>query len=238
MKKTFLIFFSLFSLFSFAQKINDYEFIMVPTKFDFQSDENEYRLNTLLKFRLEEYGFKAFYTSDQLNTNYSDRCLYLNASVVNESSMFMTKFYVVFKDCNNNIVFQSEIGTSKVKARKDAYKDALEEALKSVKAINYKFNGKNTQQVALKTDALANVKVDSVEVISENSLFAQPIANGFQLVDATPKVVLKILKTSLTDYFMATSVAKNGIVFKKNNEWIFEYYLNEKLISEKLIIKF
>ena len=238
MKKVFLIVFSLWSLFSFAQQINEYEFVMVPTKFDFQKSENEYRLNTLLKYRLEDYGFKAFYTSEQMNTNYTDRCLYLNSNVVNESSMFLTKLYVVFKNCDNAIVFQSDYGTSKIKERKDAYKEALEDALKSVKAVNYKFTGKAAAKVENNLQPATSNVANPTEVINENSLFAQPIANGYQLVDTTPKVILKMFRTSQADYFTANSDTKNGIVFKKNNEWIFEYYMNDQLISEKLNIKF
>lgn len=238
MKKAFLLVFSLWSLFSFAQQINEYEFVLVPTKFDFQKSENEYRLNTLLKYRLEEYGFKAFYTSEQMSTNYADRCLYLNANVVNESTMFLIKLYVVFKNCDNAIIYQSDFGTSKIKERKDAYKEALEDALKSVKAVNYKFTGKAAVQVEKVSEPSKSVVANPTAIINENSLFAQPIANGYQLVDTAPKVILKIFRTSEADYFIATSGDKNGIVFKKNNEWIFEYYMKDQLISEKLNIKF
>lgn len=238
MKKTVLLFFSFFSLISFAQEINNYEFVMVPTKFDWQRSENEYRLNTLLKYRLEEYGFNASYTSDQMNTNYSDRCLYLNANVVNESSMFLTKLVVVFKDCNNAVVFQSDIGTSKIKERKDAYKEALEKALETVKTLNYQFSGKKLEETPVILENNIPIAVEKTEIINENTLFAQPIPNGFQLIDTTPKVVLKIYKTSQLDYFTATATDKNGVVFKKNKEWYFEYYVNDKLISEQIFIKF
>jgi hypothetical protein len=69
-------------------------------------------------------------------------------------------------------------------------------------------------------------------------LFAQPVANGYQLVDTTPKVVLKMYRTSQTDSYTAVSDTKNGVVFKKGEEWIFEYYQNDQLVSEKLNIKF
>lgn len=238
MKKAFLIVFSLWSLFSFAQQVNEYEFVIVPTKFDFQKSENEYRLNTLLKYRLEEFGFNAFYTSDQMNSNFSDRCLYLNANVVNESTMFLTKLYVVFKNCDNAIVFQSDHGTSKIKERKESYKEALEEALLSVKAVNYKFTGKANTRLTNNEQHATSIVAQPTEVINENSLFAQPIANGYQLVDTTPKVILKIFRTSQADYFTASSDTKNGVVFKKNKVWIFEYYKDDQLISEQLSIKF
>jgi hypothetical protein len=60
------------------------------------------------------------------------------------------------------------------------------------------------------------------------------------LIDTTPKKVLTLLKTSLQDCFLTeTGVgASNGIVFKKNGEWFFEYYKEGTLVSQKLEIKF
>jgi hypothetical protein len=238
MKKVFLLLFGLSSLCSFSQSINEYEFFTVPTKFEFQDSENEYRINTILKFRLEEYGFKVSFISNELRTNYMDRCLYLNAVVVNESNAFLTKFHVVFKDCNNAVIFKSDVGTSKLKVRKEGAAEALENALKSVKALNYKFTGKNTEIVKMVDESDQVVEVQKTELSVVRTLFAQPILNGYQLIDATPKIILKIFKTSKADYFTATSETNTGVIFKKNNMWIFEYYKEDKLISEELTIKF
>lgn len=76
------------------------------------------------------------------------------------------------------------------------------------------------------------------------TLYAQPIANGYQLVDATPKKVMTLLKTSLQDCFLAetsgagSTSGTSGIVFKNNNQWLFEYYKDGTLVSQKLTIKF
>ncbi len=71
-------------------------------------------------------------------------------------------------------------------------------------------------------------------------LYAQPIANGYQLVDATPKKVMTLLKTSLQDCFLAEmgDGASHGMVFKNNDQWFFEYYKDGTLVSQKLTIKF
>jgi hypothetical protein len=159
-------------------------------------------------------------------------------NVISESGMFVTKFYIEFKDCNDKLVFKSVTGSSRNKDRQAANTEALEEALLSVKDLNYKFEGNSTESVIESTEVIQSVPVVKSVVVSENALFAQPIENGFQLVDKTPKVVLKMFKTTEKDYFIATSESKNGVLFKKNNEWFFEYYLNEKLVSEKLSIKF
>lgn len=419
MKKAFLLFFILFSLVSFAQRINGYEFVMVPTKFDFQRTENEYRLNTLLKFRLEEYGFKAYYTTDPSNKNYKERCMYLTAIVVNESNVFLTRLHILFKDCNNAVVYQSVTGTSKEKNRNNAFNEALAGALVSVKGLNYEFNGvksdhipvaddvlkernedleakynalvaenkalmaKNEALLALRNQDLAEAKARSLEaqnnvpskietvatkeipatkidiptpqvevpevkaapiavkaapqvieteisptkktavatkkkvpasavkkyavkgkpitmkkkqvavakaktpvvekvalveketkivstetplktiepivekteiateqkqevaaeevdlLVKKNEvLFAQPTENGFKLIDSTPKVVLEIIKTMQPDYYNANVDKKFGVLYKKNNQWVFEYFTNGNLNIEILNIKF
>ncbi|MDR6967876.1 hypothetical protein J2X31_001890 [Flavobacterium arsenatis] len=240
MKKYIYLLLLLFSFAGFAQNINDYQYVIVPTKFDFQKKENDYRLNTLTKFNLEKFGFTAFYQKDNLGINYNDRCDYLAVAVKDNGSFLTTKLIITFTDCNNNIVFTSKEGTSKEKDRKLAYVEALTEAFESVQALNYKYSGNKSASVSdKKTTEDQSVEVVKQEVkINTNQLFAQAISNGFQLVDTTPKVVLKMFKTSQTDYYTAVSDTKNGVVFKKNNEWFFEYYENDKLISEKLDIKF
>ncbi|RZK10243.1 MAG: hypothetical protein EOO46_11375 [Flavobacterium sp.] len=240
MKKYSYILLLLLSFTGFAQNVNDYAYLIVPTKFEFQKKENDYRLNTLTKFNLEKYGFTAFYQKDNLGISYNDRCNYLAVNVKDAGSFLTTKLEITFTDCNNNVVFTSKTGTSKEKDRKLAYVEALTEAFESVQALNYKYSGKKSDLVTeTKPTETQSLEVVKQEVkINPNQLFAQAISNGFQLVDTTPKVVLKMFKTSQTDYYTAVSDTKNGVVFKKNNEWFFEYYENDKLISEKLDIKF
>lgn len=78
----------------------------------------------------------------------------------------------------------------------------------------------------------------SSENNNENLLYAQPTSYGYQLIDSEPKVVMKIYKTSNPDSFMATKGTLQGILVSKDNRWFFEYYLNDKLVSEKINVKF
>jgi hypothetical protein len=69
-------------------------------------------------------------------------------------------------------------------------------------------------------------------------VYAQATATGYQLVDASPKVVYKLYKTSRPDLFIASKGTSQGILIQKGNEWYLEYYENEKLVSEKVAVKF
>ncbi len=78
----------------------------------------------------------------------------------------------------------------------------------------------------------------TVRVTATEVLYAQEIPNGFQLVDSTPKVVLKIYNSAIPDQYLASSDEKNGIVYFKNEKWYFEYLQNGQQTIEELNIKF
>ncbi len=71
-----------------------------------------------------------------------------------------------------------------------------------------------------------------------NILYAQEIPNGFQLVDNTPKIRLRLYKTSIPDVYLIKQDKNNGVVYKKNGKWYFEYYVGDTLKTEELNIKF
>ena len=73
---------------------------------------------------------------------------------------------------------------------------------------------------------------------AENILYAQKLENGYQLVDSTPQIRLKIRSTSMPDYYLAEGDKGNGVVYGKSGKWFFEYYENDKLKIEELDIKF
>jgi len=49
---------------------------------------------------------------------------------------------------------------------------------------------------------------------------------------------MKIFKTSNSNTFTAIKGTIQGVLVAKDNEWFFEYYENDKLISEKIAVKF
>lgn len=69
-------------------------------------------------------------------------------------------------------------------------------------------------------------------------LYAQELANGYQLVDSTPKIRMKLLKSSSPNVYIAESGTINGVVYTENGKWFFEYYNANELVTEELNIKF
>ncbi|GLU43829.1 hypothetical protein [Allomuricauda sp. NBRC 101325] len=69
-------------------------------------------------------------------------------------------------------------------------------------------------------------------------LYAQATANGYQLVDSTPKVVLKLQETSMQYVFMTEYEGNNAVVFLQDGQWMMEYSVDGKKQQKKLNIKF
>lgn len=247
MKKAIVLLLLFIASYSFSQSVNDYKAVIVPVKFGFLKQENEYRLNTLTKFNLQKAGFVAFYSNESIPNDYNDRCSLLYVDVKKESGLLVTKLYVTFSDCKGAVVFQSAIGKSREKDYQVSYSEALNLAFQSIYDLKYKYNGTNLVQEN-KPETAVQGKAETVQengivlgetaLIGSNVLVAESILNGYLLIDSqSSKVVLKLLKTSNDAIFIAQSKSKNGVVFRKGNETIFEYYENDKLVSEKLNVK-
>ena len=252
MKSKFLFLLLFVTSYIFSQSINDYAAVIVPVKYDFVKEENGYRLNTLTKFNLKKAGFTAFYVNETIPNEYNERCSLLNVDVSKESGFMITKLYVTFKDCYGKVVFKSEIGKSREKDFGQAYVEALNDAFISINALHYKYNGTalKSQKAEIASSGIAPIPTTAVASVvavnvpsnvdtnEANMLFAQPIKNGYQLVDNTPKVVMKVYKTTNPAIYSATKGTLQGVLISKDNQWFFEYYQNDTLMSEKIAVKF
>ena len=97
--KTRIFFLMLFiASYSFSQSVNDYKGVIIPMKYDFLKTENQYRLQTITKINLQKAGFQAFYATEAIPAEITDRCSLLYVDVKKESGFLISKLYVVFKD--------------------------------------------------------------------------------------------------------------------------------------------
>jgi hypothetical protein len=83
------------------------------------------------------------------------------------------------------------------------------------------------------------VVVEEVTKIEENSkelYYAQAIANGYQLVNSEPRIVMVLLKSGAKDVFIVKG--KNAIVFKEDGFWYYSENNAESSSKKKLNIKF
>jgi hypothetical protein len=242
MKK--LLFILLFTSFCFAQNVNNFKAVIIPLKFDFIRTNNQYRLCTISKAYLNTAGFNAYYSNEILPKEYADRCDLLYYDIVKENAFLATKMYIELKDCTGKIIFKSETGYSKEKDTEMAYADALKKAFVSVTNLHYQFEKTSAANpvVAIKSEVapivVSTVPTTVIEKSTSDLLYAQATAIGYQLVDASPKVVYKLYKTSRSDLFIASKGMNQGVLIQKDNQWFFEFYESEKLVSEKVAVKF
>ncbi|MCX2453698.1 hypothetical protein OQX61_20680 [Pedobacter sp. PLR] len=239
MKRYLFILFLFTSFSGYTQTLTNYKYVVVPEKFPFLKTANLYGLNDLAKFLVEQKGFTPYFDNAELPAEIANnKCKALNLEVLERKTMFTTNLTVILKDCQGNILFKSKEGKSREKEYKASYNFALRDAFTSLDTLNFVAGTtpttiQNPQQTPV---AIAPVKSEVIAVAG--TLYAQPIANGFQLINTEPKVILTLLTTSVQDYFIANNATAHGIVFKKAGEWHFEYYQGDKLVTEKLLIKF
>ncbi len=67
MKVSALLIFVFITVSAYSQNsLNNYKYVIVPAKFSFSKEENQYGLNTLAKLLLQEKGFSAFVVNEDL----------------------------------------------------------------------------------------------------------------------------------------------------------------------------
>ncbi len=245
MKKVLFLLLFLAASLSFSQSLNDYKYAIVPSKFEFIKEKDQYRLNTLTKLLMEKYGFITYFDTDILpNEVVENNCNKVYVDVKSNGNLFVTKLTVVLKDCKNTVVFTSFEGRSREKELQVAYNQALREAFSSFEKLDYKYSGKSNVNSNVNVNSSVNSINNNnsnvkVPILNQN-LFAKPLGeNFFQLLTNDtdiPNLVLTIAKTNNPSIFIVEEAMRQGVVYKNNNEWIFDYYENEKLISEKLNI--
>lgn len=226
--------------------INNYKYVLVPERFDIFKSENQYGINMLTKSLLEGIGFEAYMTDDPLPADIANnKCNALKADLIEKKKFLATGITLILKDCQGNIVYKSEEGKSREKEWQAAYMEAVRNAFESLNNAKYKYDSTAAPIAAstapaptASTAPLIAAATPATITDSKDVLYAQANANGYQLIDTSPKKVMTLLKTSQPDNFIADDGVAKGIVFRKNGEWLFEYYKDDKLISQKLNIKF
>ena len=243
MRKMTFIVAIVFSLLTQAQE--KYKYVVVPEQFSFFKEANKYNLNSLTKSFFESEGFTVFYDTDDLPEELSkNRCFALYVNVVENNSMFVTKNTVEVKDCKNKILTTSIEGTSREKDFDRAYNQALRTALTSLKGkLNLPTENlvasSKVEQMLEKPKVLEDLIPAGKELENKNVLYALPTNIGFKLVNAIPNVIFKLQKTSIDDLYLAErGMMDNGLFYKKGESWFYEYYKNDKLIIEKIEVKF
>lgn len=270
--------------------INTYKYVVIPKQFDFQSEDDQYQLNSLTKFLFNKYGFTAFFEDEDLPLDLSqDRCTSLKVDLKKLKGFLITRLQFELLDCNNNIVSTSKVGETKVKQYDTAYNLALREAFETYQYIGYSYTpgpetvvskstpktseevvtaSKNLNQSTAAEAEIERLKqevktlkeaskneivvapvskpkqesevktktVEKTEKAIDNSWYANPIDNGFQVLDGDKKAIMTLLYSGAPDVYIVKD--SNAIVFKKDDYWVYSSNDGTSLKVNRIDLKF
>lgn len=269
------------------ESINAYKYVVVPLSYNFLNEPDQYQTNSLTKFLFDKQGFTTLMADEDfpedLNNN---RCLALYADVEKHKAFLNTKLQVHLKDCNNKVVYSSDIGQSREKEYDKVYNLALRDAFKSFDNFDYTYqpgtkvssntspSAQNTEssqaqgeidrlkreveilkekqlreadaenkalaekERALRQEAREKAELEESKMVKEDvnmelsktlkketksdesiqTLFANPVENGYTITDASSKVLYHLVFSGKEDVYIVKG--QDAIVYKMNNSWI------------------
>ena len=217
----------------FSQNLNSYKYASVPSKFSFQTTKGEFNLNNLTRMILEKNNFETFLDDEKLSDQFvNDNCNKVYADLEVKNTMFVTKVKIILKDCKNYVLFTSEEGKSTEKNQTQAYSEALRQASQSLDRLLHIFKPTEKNLGQIGEPAPKNNGKPLV-------LVSKKTQNGFDLVSQNSETIFMNLKTtSVPDLYIATRQGYQGILFKSDNNWFFEYYFNQQKNTELINVIF
>lgn len=247
MKKIIFLSMLFFSILSIAQE--KYKVVVMPKKFDFLREENQYNLNTLSKLFFEKEGFQVIYEEDLLSQEfYNKRCDFLYFNINDVKSLLTIRVTVDLKDCEKQVVLESKETRTKEKDFNLGYNEAVRAALIDLRGkldipIKIKASDVISTKYEIKAESIKfneDVKPTKTETISSsnNILVAQSTKNGYDLVDAQKNIIFELLKTSNPSVFNAKKGDIQGVFTLNGTKAKFESYQNDVLVVEEVEVKF
>ncbi len=255
----FLLTVILIQNYSFAQKqnaerLNNYKYIVIPIRFEFQSKDNQYLINSRVKYLLEQRGFNTVVSVEKFPTDLAfNRCLGLNAELKSLSDGFLsmhTELQLILKNCHNEVVFKSEIGESRIKDMADSYKDALREVFKSFDGIQYAYNGSggvenpsedktSVSERLVKTSSAIDQALKNTFWSKGESFKLKKIEAGYLLYNAETEVRIALLHKTENGAFLYNSKSINGTadISKEGKLITVEYFDTDSGKLAKLLYK-
>ncbi|MFZ9004485.1 MAG: hypothetical protein ACO20F_09515 [Robiginitalea sp.] len=248
-------------------QLDRYKYIVVPLQFEGFKKVNQFRTSTLIKLLFTQEGYNTVY-DDKIPVELATKpCLGLEVRLVDDSSLFLTRIKLALVDCYGQVVFETPEGKSKIKEYEPAYREAIEGAFAVLVGTGHAYNPteaateKGPVRPPTQAERLLNPPAKKAEpaavgavaaaVSTEKAVssgkdsqtpelwYAQPVDNGFQLVDSTPSVRMRLVTTTQENTFIAmVDEAPMGMVYMKDGQWWHEFYEKGKVQSRRLNIKF
>ena len=214
--------------------------VIVPNRYTFQKEDNQYQLNALTKFLLEKQGFKAYMESEAPAELLQNPCDVLKADVKNQSNMMTSKVQFILTDCANKTVFTYEIGKSRENEFKKSYQEALRNTFEGNALATFKseYKAPVTTQTAMATLTPAQpttIAKRNTQIIEEDPyiefLYAKKVDFSYELYDKkTNELRYKIKSTLTPNTFVAYDLKNNEFgVLEKDGSTFYKFTLFKKI---------
>lgn len=216
-------------------------YVVVPNRFSFQKEDNQYQLGSLTKFLLEKEGFKVYFENEVPQELLNNACDGLRADLKNTSGLMTSKLQLVLTDCKGKEVYTSEVGKSREKEYRKSYQEALRNAFKGTALAEFRKQreASSEQQVVSGNSPLEGGRGVSTNVnstpqasnptpqTSHLTLYAKKTDGGYELYEEkTNELRYRLRTTFAPEVFLVQEIGANtnGVLQKdKEGQWRFTF---------------
>ena len=216
-------------------------YVVVPNRFSFQKEDNQYQLGSLTKFLLEKEGFKVYFENEVPQELLNNACDGLRADLKNTSGLMTSKLQLVLIGCKGKEVYTSEVGKSREKEYRKSYQEALRNAFKGTALAEFRKQreASSEQQVVSGNSPLEGGRGVSTNVnstphasnptpqTSHLTLYAKKTDGGYELYEEkTNELRYRLRTTFAPEVFLVQEIGTNtnGVLQKnKEGQWRFTF---------------
>ncbi|KRO67337.1 MAG: hypothetical protein ABR84_07365 [Cryomorphaceae bacterium BACL21 MAG-121220-bin10] len=146
-----------------VDRLSAFDYLVVPDRFDFQFEPDQYQLNSLLKFLFNKHGFHAFFTNELPDVR---RCDGLYVRLDHEPGFIWTEVTIKLVDCDGILYYQTKTGRSKLKQFDKVYSQAIRMAFESIEILGVRQEEVVVLSLAKKSDE-SEAKASPAGTLSE-----------------------------------------------------------------------
>lgn len=195
------------------ERLSAFDYVVVPDRFDFQYERDQYQINSLLKFLFNKHGFHAFFPSELPDVS---RCDGLYAEIEQVNGFVWTEVSIRLLDCDGILFYQTKSGRSKLKDFAKAYSESIRMAFESIEILGVrqgpleilqKGGQDSNYEETIAPDAKANPKSKSDRPLGSNSSEGlqtelKPLKNEAVTLGLIPDVAMMNFKSFEKTYLL------------------------------------
>ena len=195
------------------ERLSAFDYVVVPDRFDFQYERDQYQINSLLKFLFNKHGFHAFFPSELPDVS---RCDGLYAEIEQVNGFVWTEVSIRLLDCDGILFYQTKSGRSKLKDFAKAYSESIRMAFESIEILGVrqgpleilqKGGQDSNSEETIVPDAKANPKSKSDRPLGSNSSEGlqtelKPLKNEAVTLGLIPDVAMMNFKSFEKTYLL------------------------------------